>query len=119
MTLRSLIAMASVVVAASAAAVTDIVRDGSVGADASLQPTRDANGVVEIGEAHGERPGGGVNLFHSFSSFSVGAGDTALFSADPNLATLRIISRVTGNSPSLFDGTLASNVPGADLYLGH
>ena len=95
---------------------TAIVRDGSVGPGITVQPLRDGN-VIEIDESHGNRPGGGVNLLHSFSEFSIGAGDTALFSADPNLTTARIISRVTGSMTSELFGTLAVNVPGADLFL--
>jgi filamentous hemagglutinin family protein len=67
-------------------------------------------------ESMGNRPGGGVNLFHSFTTFDVAAGDKALFSADPAFLTRNIISRVTGGSPSTIEGTLASNVTGAALY---
>ena len=96
---------------------TSIVRDGTVGnPDITLQPVRDGAGVVEIGESMGDRPGGGVNLFHSFTTFDVAAGDKALFSADPAFLTRNIISRVTGGSPSAIEGTLASNVAGAALY---
>jgi len=96
---------------------TSIIRDGTVGnPDITLQPVRDGAGVVEIGESMGNRPGGGVNLFHSFTTFDVAAGDKALFSADPAFLTRNIISRVTGGSPSTIEGTLASNVTGAALY---
>ena len=96
---------------------TSIVRDGTVGnPDITLQPVRDGAGVVEIGESMGDRPGGGVNLFHSFTTFDVAAGDKALFSADPAFLTRNIISRVTGGAPSTIEGTLASNVTGAALY---
>ncbi len=96
---------------------TSIVRDGTVGnPDTTLQPVRDGAGVVEIGEGMGNRPGGGVNLFHSFTTFDVATGDKALFSADPAFLTRNIISRVTGGSPSTIEGTLASNVTGAALY---
>jgi filamentous hemagglutinin family protein len=93
-----------------------IVRDGSVGAPVNLQPIS-IDGVIEIDESMGLRPGGGVNLLHSFLTFDVASGDTALFSADPSLTTLRIISRVTGGSASQVFGAIASTVPGADLYL--
>ncbi|MDH3644722.1 MAG: filamentous hemagglutinin N-terminal domain-containing protein, partial [Gammaproteobacteria bacterium] len=100
-----------------ASAATAVVRDGTVGADVSLQPMADSFGVLEIDESMGSRPGGGVNLLHSFSVFSVDAGNTALFTADPGLTTLRVISRVTGSEASLIFGTVASSIPGADLFL--
>lgn len=95
---------------------TSIIRDGSVGPDTSMQPTIGPGGIVEIDETMGNRPGDGVNLFHSFATFDLGMGDTALFSADSGLTTLRVISRVTGGA-SMIDGTIASNIGGADLYL--
>jgi filamentous hemagglutinin family protein len=95
---------------------TAVVRDGSVGPNAALQPVSQG-GVIEIGETLGGRPGGGVNLFHSFAEFSVGPGDTVLFTAAPELVTLRVISRVTGADPSRIDGTIASSIAGADLFL--
>ena len=94
---------------------TVIVRDGTVGPDASLQPVIAPDGVVAIDETMGDRPGGGVNLFHSFATFNLGTGDTALFTADGNLTTLRVISRVTGEA-SMIDGTFASDIAGADFY---
>lgn len=45
----------------------------------------------------GTRPGNGMNLFHSFSQFNVGSGDTAQFlNTTPSLPTSNILSRVTG-----------------------
>ncbi len=95
---------------------SSIIRDGSVGPGTGVQPI-DTGGVIEIDESMGSRPGGGQNLLHSFSEFSIGSGDTALFTADPGLITARIISRVTGGAVSELSGTLASDVNGADLYL--
>lgn len=95
---------------------TAVIRDGTVGADASLQPQLN-NGELTVDESMGLRPGDGVNLLHSFSEFGIAAGDTVRFTADPTATTLRIISRVTGSGASLIDGTLQSNVSGADLYL--
>lgn len=55
----------------------------------------------------------GSNLFFSFSQFSITAGDTARFQC-PNgcFAVNNIIARVTGSSPSNFNGTLTSTIGG-------
>jgi filamentous hemagglutinin family protein len=98
----------------AAQVVTQLVRDGSVGPNASFQPSGVA-GVYEIGEVLGERPGGGSNLFHSFELFDVGAGDTALFTA--GFPTDHVITRVTGGFRSDIAGTIASDIPGADVWL--
>ncbi|MEQ1882272.1 MAG: filamentous hemagglutinin N-terminal domain-containing protein [Burkholderiales bacterium] len=46
----------------------------------------------------------GNNLFHSFSTFNVGSGDTVYFSGPSSIQN--IITRVTGGSASLIDGTI-------------
>ncbi|MFW2405336.1 MAG: CHAT domain-containing protein [Gammaproteobacteria bacterium] len=97
---------------------TQIIRDGTVGnPDLGLQPMLDAAGVVEIDEALGNRPGNGENLFHSFSVFDLANGNSALFTADPAKTTRNVISRVTGGQASTIDGTIASSIDGADVYL--
>jgi filamentous hemagglutinin family protein len=94
--------------------VTEIIRDGSAGnPDTALQPVETPAGVWEIGEIHGRRVG--RNIFHSFGKFNVGAGDTALFTANP-VPTDNVISRVTGGASSIY-GTIRSGIPGADLFL--
>ena len=94
---------------------TVITRDGTVGnPDLSVQPVA-VDGVFEVKEEHGNRPGGGVNLFHSFSKFDVGTGDTALFTATQE--TANVISRVTGGDASLIHGNISSNIDNANLYL--
>lgn len=55
----------------------------------------------------------GGNLFHSFSQFNLKQGETATF-AGPNSVT-NIVSRVTGGSRSDIDGTIRSEIPGANL----
>ncbi len=91
---------------------TDITRDGTVGPGVGTQPTN-VGGVYEIHESLGERKG--TNVLHSFSSFDIGAGDTALFTANA-VPTDNVVARITGG-PSSIDGTVASNVPNADLFL--
>src|SRR5712691_10844015 len=59
----------------------------------------------------------GPNLFHSFDQFNLRLlqGESATFTG-PNTIT-NILSRVTGGSPSIIDGLLRSQIPGAHLYL--
>jgi filamentous hemagglutinin family protein len=61
----------------------------------------------------------GQNLFHSFGSFSVGAGDTARFlNTTPALPTTNILGRVTGGERSNIFGTIdSSTYAGANLFL--
>ncbi len=57
----------------------------------------------------------GPNQFHSFDRFDVGTGDTALFTGPS--AVDNILSRVTGGSTSMIDGTLQSDIPRVNLFL--
>ncbi|MEK0084019.1 filamentous hemagglutinin N-terminal domain-containing protein [Benzoatithermus flavus] len=57
----------------------------------------------------------GKNLFHSFARFGVEEGQRVTFTGPSGLRN--IIGRVTGGAASVIDGTLASAVPGADLWL--
>ena len=57
----------------------------------------------------------GPNLFHSFGQFNLSRGESATFTGPNTIAN--ILSRVTGGSPSTIDGTLRSQIPGANLYL--
>ncbi len=54
------------------------------------------------------------NLFHSFDRFSLSSGQTAVFAPDSSIAN--IIARVTGNTISNIDGTIAVN-GNANLFL--
>ncbi len=65
----------------------------------------------------GARAGG--NLFHSFTTFSLGAGDTARWtrSAGDGASVSNVISRVTGGQVSQISGTLDSTaLPNASFY---
>src|SRR5690242_20447517 len=62
--------------------------------------------VYTIAEAQGKLAG--RNLFHSFDSFSIGAGDAAVFTTStPSLSN--VISRVSGAGPTSINGLLALN----------
>lgn len=56
----------------------------------------------------------GQNLFHSFSSFNVGTGESATFTGPGDVRN--VVSRVTGGASSSIDGILRSTIPGANLY---
>ena len=75
-----------------------VVPDGTVN---SRVTTQGNTSLINAGTTRGD------NVFHSFQDFSVPTGNTAYFN---NAASIRnIISRVTGNSASVIDGTLKSN----------
>lgn len=57
----------------------------------------------------------GGNLFHSFASFNLANGQSAVFSGPGNVTN--IIGRVTGAAASSIDGLLRSTIAGANLYL--
>lgn len=56
----------------------------------------------------------GSNLFFSFEQFNLAGGETAFFSGPETVS--RIISRVTGGSPSSIDGYIGSGIAGADFF---
>ena len=63
----------------------------------------------------------GNNLYHSFSQFNVGTGDTAQYQTTnllPNPNMQNILSRVTGGSPSSIFGTIdsATFYPSANFF---
>ncbi|WP_353573034.1 filamentous hemagglutinin N-terminal domain-containing protein [Candidatus Albibeggiatoa sp. nov. BB20] len=82
----------------------DIVTDGSLGQIVSLQ------GEMHILPAYGQQQGS--NLFHSFTTFQIQAGESAQFLT--SATTQNIIARITGSESSLINGTLSAS---ANLYL--
>ena len=91
-------------------AAADVVRDGSLGADL---PLGGGAGTFIIEEFHGERSG--ANLFHSFLEFDLASDQSAIFRGSSSIQN--VISRVTGDDPSLIAGTIRSEIPGAHLFL--
>ncbi len=95
-----------------------IATDGTVG------PRQQLNGAggFQIPDTLGTRRGG--NLFHSFSDFQLGRGETATFSQTQGGAISSVFARVSGlqtdgsimRSVSKIEGTLRSTIPGASLY---
>ncbi|MGH1481697.1 MAG: filamentous hemagglutinin N-terminal domain-containing protein [Geminicoccales bacterium] len=90
------------------AGMAQVSTDGTVGNQTSL------NGPdYDIGADLGTQAGD--NLFHSFDEFSIGTGESAIFSGPGNIEN--VISRVTGGDVSSIDGRIASTIPGASLWL--
>ncbi len=86
----------------------NIITDGTVGEALTLNGPN-----YSIPSSLGTQSGG--NLFHSFSLFNIPVNQTATFSGPS--AIPNIISRVTGGSPSMIDGTLRSEITNANLFL--
>ena len=87
----------------------EVIRDGTIGPDRSVQPT---GPDYHISEALGELRGG--NLFHSFAEFDLSQNQSAIFTGPEGIDN--IITRVTGPNASLIDGRLSANF-NADLYI--
>src|SRR3712207_3913368 len=92
----------------STAALAEVATDGTLGRRVRL-----AGKDVEVGADLGRVRG--RNLFHSFERFGVARGGRVTFTGPGGIDN--VVSRVTGGEPSRIEGTLASRVPGADLWL--
>ena len=94
----------------------EVVTDGSLGGPAGPVGAGTIPGVgtttYHVADSLGKRAG--QNLFHSFSAFNVGTGESATFTGPGGIQN--ILSRVTGGSYSSIDGTLRSTIQGANLY---
>ena len=85
----------------------EVVTDGSMGTAGSVGgPTYAITG--NLGRQVGN------NLFHSFPRFNIARGEQAVFSGPATVTN--IISRVTGGTASTIDGTISSDIAGANLY---
>jgi filamentous hemagglutinin family protein len=83
-----------------------IVADGSLGTTVTLNGNNYTIGNGTIS---------GSNQFHSFHTFGIASGESASFSGPANISN--IISRVTGGSQSFINGTIRSDISGANLYM--
>ena len=92
----------------TAAARAEVVLDGTLGRAGAL-----AGPEFRIRAEDGRRAGD--NLFHSFSRFNLANRERATFSGPGSIR--HVIGRVTGGEASSIDGTLASTIPSADLWL--
>ncbi len=88
---------------------------GNIYLDGSLGPAGSLVGPdFEIPDAVGTRKGS--NLFHSFGTFDLSAGEVATFS-NAGAPINNVIGRITGGTASTIDGTIRSTIPDANLYL--
>ncbi len=91
-----------------ASVAAEVVTDGTLGSATALPgPVYDV--TADLGRQVG------ANLFHSFASFSVTGGETAVFSGPASVQN--VVGRVTGGLGSRIDGALVSEIPGANLWL--
>jgi filamentous hemagglutinin family protein len=85
----------------------DIVTDGTLGPHQNLSGPDYLIGA-DLGQQQGP------NLFHSFQSFNLNLGETAIFAGTDSIHN--ILARVTGGYQSEIDGTLFSAIPNVNLY---
>ena len=84
-----------------AIALPQVVRDGTIGPGASLQPVGPAYLIPQSMGALA-----GSNLFHSFAEFSLTQGQSATFMGRSGIDN--VIARVTGSDASFIDGARPS-----------
>jgi filamentous hemagglutinin family protein len=104
----ALLAAATLALAPTLVARAEVATDGTLGAKVRLTG-REVTVPARLGQARGR------NLFHSFQRFGVPSEGRVTFTGPDGLKN--VIGRVTGGAPSKIDGTLASKVKGADLWL--
>jgi len=85
----------------------EISTDGSVGPQVLISGPN-----FQISEDLGSRTGD--NLYHSFNTFNIFQGESAVFTGSSDIAN--VISRVTGGEASTIDGLLQSQIGTADFY---
>ncbi|HEY9834309.1 MAG TPA: CHAT domain-containing protein [Stenomitos sp.] len=82
-----------------------ITSDNSTNTIVTPQSNPNASGNSAVYDiTGGQLSQDGQNLFHSFSQFGLGAGETANFIANPSV--LNILGRVTGGNPSIINGLI-------------
>ncbi len=84
-----------------------VVLDGKFGTSGALAGPN-IGVTAEMGTTRGN------NLFHSFTQFDLKAGDVANFSGPASIQN--ILSRVTGGKASSINGTIRSEITGANFF---
>ncbi len=90
--------------------VADVVRDGTIGPGEHVQVSSGPGCDYCITESLGARSG--ANLYHSFSEFDVGTGETASFYGS---GLANVIARIPSSLPSTIDGHVT--VESGNLFL--
>jgi filamentous hemagglutinin family protein len=84
----------------------------------NTQVSQSSTNPLQYDITGGTRPGGGLNLFHSFGEFGVPTNHVANFLNSASLPTANILGRVTGGNPSNIFGTIQTTGFGAaNLFL--
>lgn len=91
----------------SITAYAEVVLDGTLGTKGSVTGPN-----FNITSTMGQTYGG--NLFHSFNTFNLNNTESAIFTGPSTITN--IICRVTGGQASSIDGTIKSNIAGADFW---
>ncbi|HVK57706.1 MAG TPA: filamentous hemagglutinin N-terminal domain-containing protein, partial [Candidatus Kapabacteria bacterium] len=91
----------------AAECIAQVVLDGKFGTSGALTGPQ-----YQIPQEAGSVRGN--NLFHSFQQFDLGANDVASFSGAANIQN--ILARVTGGNASSIDGTIRSEISGANFF---
>ncbi len=95
---------------------TAIAHGGQVVVDKSFGPGGPLTGPnYTIPDTVGKTVGN--NLFHSFARFNLDASDIADFTSTGTANIRNVISRVTGGSASMIDGTIKCSIAGANFFL--
>ena len=115
MALRPKAALALVAACALTAAVPRVAAAQHITVDGRFSPAQTLVGPnYSIGAGLGKQVGG--NLFHSFGQFSLATPEKATFTPAGSTGPIsNVISRVTGGTGSKIDGTIQSNIAGANL----
>jgi filamentous hemagglutinin family protein len=103
-----LVAFGLVVFPSIARSAPGVVLDGSMGPQGAL-PGPNFLITASMGQQIGP------NLFHSFSDFNLTSSQSATFTGPAQIQN--IIARVTGGNPSSIDGSINSQIAGANLFL--
>src|SRR6476661_8629949 len=94
---------------------------GSASAQQPITPAADGTNTVVTPNGNrydisgGSLGGDKANLFHSFTEFGLGEGQTANFLTNPNIQN--ILGRITGGNPSLINGLIQVTGGNSNLFL--
>lgn len=112
--MRALVRNSAIQVVLSALCLVHVGSQAQVVTDGSLGNRTTISGpTFALPNTLGVQRGG--NLFHSFSTFNIRTGETALFSGPAGI--LNILARITGGTRSDINGRVRSTIAGANLFL--